>query len=326
VPADSSAEVRSQGLLGAKYVDLVPGGSAEKLPSGSIIVPARAAIATTLSDVLQAFDADRRNALGAMIRGFGGGLAGRGQALNEGVRDVAEGMDKFRGVFGPLVDDGTLPALVRGAESASAALVPVREALARTFSPAERAMRPFADERPSVDRLLQVAPRALVQTRDALAASDPLLARAERFAAAAADFTRPAPRAFAAATDLLRGGRRPLRDAEGLLRTAQSAVRPTLRLTDALHPVLPRLRSVLELAREPSRTIGAYGCDIARWSRTWRSFLGYAPRGQSGPLGPLAILRTTLVASGGIPGRPNFTPGAGVDGDITPCEPDRGLR
>ena len=58
----------------------------------------------------------------------------------------------------------------------------------------------------------------------------------------------------------------------------------------------------------PSRTLGAYGCDLSRWSRTWRSFLGYAPRGQSGPLGPLAILRTTLVASGGLGGRTDLDP------------------
>jgi virulence factor Mce-like protein len=325
VPAGSSIEVRSQGLLGAKYVDLVPGRSTRTLPSGSTIKAARTSVATTLSDVLQALDTDRRHALGAFIRGLGGGLAGRGAALNEGLRDVSEGMDKFRAIFGPLVEDGTLPGLVRGAESASAALAPVRDDVAAMFGDVERASRPFADERASVERLLAVAPRALSQTRASLAATDPLLTRAERFADAATAFTQHAPRALRATTDLLRGGRRPLRDAQGVLRTAQSAVRPTLRLTDSLSPVLPRLRAVLDLARAPSRTLGAYGCDIARWSRTWRSFLGYAPRGQSGPLGPLAILRTTLV-TGGIPGRVSSVPGASADGDISPCEPDRGLR
>jgi hypothetical protein len=91
-----------------------------------------------------------------------------------------------------------------------------------------------------------------------------------------------------------------------------------------LHPVLPRLGSVLDTAREPTGTLSAYRCDVARWGRTWRSFLGFGARGQSGPLGPLTMLRTTLAVGGGVPGVPNPTPGATVDGNITPCEPDRG--
>jgi phospholipid/cholesterol/gamma-HCH transport system substrate-binding protein len=326
LPADTTAAVRAQGLLGAKYVDVVPGTSPRRLPSGSFIAPRRTSIATTLSDVVQALDGPRRGSLGMMLRGLGGGLAGRGGQLNDGLRDLATGLRSARLTIGALARDHRLPELVRQAEAAVAALDPVGDELAATFAPAEKALRPFAQERSRVAQLLSVAPGALEGTRRSLAESDPLLSRAERFAAAATEFTAAAPRALDSVTGVLRDGRRPLRHARRVLLTARAAVPPTLKLTTALNPVLPRLGDVLDLARDPSRTLGAYGCDIDRWGVTWRSFLGYAPRGQSGPLGPLTILRTTLVGGGGVPGIPNPTPGAAVDGNITPCEPDRGQR
>jgi ABC-type transporter Mla subunit MlaD len=323
LPADTSVQVRSQGLLGAKYVDVKPGRSVRTLPSGSVIAPARSSTATTLSDLLQALDGPRRSALRDMLRGLGGGLAGRGARLNEGLEDVPRGLRNFSLTVEPVVRAHTLPELVRAADSGVGAVDPVRGDLAATFDPAERALRPLAQERASVERLLATAPAALAGTRRALADSDPLLTRAERFAHAASGLTAVAPRALDSLTDLLRGGRRPLGDARQVLLTAQAAVPPTLRLTRALHPVLPRVRSFFELTRQPARVLGDYGCDIARWGRAWHSMLGFAARGQEGPLGPLTILRTTL-ATGGVPGVPDSTPGAGVAGDVKPCEPDRG--
>jgi hypothetical protein len=246
--------------------------------------------------------------------------------LNEGLRDVARGLRNFSLTVEPITRARTLPGLVRAADAGVGALDPVRGDLAGTFEPAERALRPFAQEHESVERLLDSAPGALEEVRRGLAGSDPLLARAERFADAATGFTTAAPRALDSVTALLRGARRPLGDAHQVLLTAQAAVPPTLRLTRGLYPVLPRLRSFLELTQRPARVLGEYGCDIARWGKAWHSMLGFAARGQEGPLGPLAILRTTLAAGGGLPGAPDSKPGAGVAGDIKPCEPDRGPR
>jgi len=323
VPADTSVEIRSQGLLGAKYVDVRPGRSARTLPSGSVIPAARTSTATTLSDLLQALDTPRRSALREMLRGLGGGLAGRGAQLNEGLHGLSRGLRDFSLTFRPIVRARSVPELVREANAAVGALAPVRRDLAAMFDPAERGIRPLAQERASIERLLATAPPALDSTRRTLADTDPLLARAERFADAATGFTAAAPRALDSLTALLRGGRRPLQDARSVLVTARAAVPPTLSLTRALHPILPRVQSFLELTQRPARVLGDYGCDIARWASSWHSMLGFAPRGQQGALGPLTILRTTL-AGGGLPGAPGSTPGSGVEGDVKPCEPDWG--
>src|SRR5439155_2964284 len=103
VPADTSVQIRSQGLLGAKYVDVRPGRSARTLPSGSVIPAARTSTATTLSDLLQALDTPRRSALREMLRGVGGGLAGRGVQLNEGLHGLSRGLRDFSLTFRPIV-------------------------------------------------------------------------------------------------------------------------------------------------------------------------------------------------------------------------------
>jgi len=319
LPADTTFAVRAQGLLGAKYVDVHPGRSARTLPDGAVIAPRRSAMATSLSELLQTLDRRRRDDLGQFIRGLGGGLAGRGGQLNAGLEDLAAGLRRFSRAVRPVVADATLPGFVSAAELVAGAFDPVRGELAQTFAPAARAIAPFADERRSVERLLAEGPGSLDRTRAALAQTDPLLVRAERFAVQATRFTRNAPRALRATTRLLVAGRAPLRRATAVVRTARAAVPPTLRLTRALGPALPRLRASLLLARHPAATLGAYGCDISRFGTNWRSFLGYAPAGQVGHLGPLAILRATLPA-GGLPGLPAPQGGVVVDGDIEPCE------
>ncbi|WP_205698846.1 MlaD family protein [Conexibacter sp. SYSU D00693] len=325
LPVDSRVHVRAQGLLGAKYVDVVPGSDRATVDSGGVLAPDGSSVSVTLSEALQAFDAPSRAALSQMLRGLGGGLAGRGARLNEGLDDLATGFERFSLALRPVLHDRSLPALVRDAEGFAGALDPVREELGRSPAAIERAVRPFAQERPSVARLLRTAPGALEGVRADLGRTDPVLARAERFARAATAFTRDAPRALRSATTLLRDGRAPLGAARRVLRTADAAIPPALRLTGALGPVLPRLDTVLETSRAPVRTLGEFGCDVQLFGRTWRSMLGFAPAGQEGPLGPLTVLRASLTAGAGIPGAPALTPGVGngVDGTIEPCEERR---
>jgi ABC-type transporter Mla subunit MlaD len=326
LPDDTRARVRAQGVLGAKFVDLIPGRSTITLPDEGFIRPADAGIAVSLSEALQTFDAPTRPHVQQMVRGLGGGLAGRGTQLNEGLDQLAVGFRQFRSVIGPLADDGTLAPLVQGAAASMDAFDPVRKDLGPLFAEARDALAPFAAEDRSVAALLDTAPGALSGTRGALARTSPVLVRAERLARAATAFTAEAPDGLDALDAVLRDGRTPLRSASAVLRDAEAAVAPTLRLTGVLDPVLPRLTTVLETARKPSRTLGAYGCDLDRWGRTWRNFLNFGARGQEGPLGPLTILRTTLASTGGISGVPATAPGVGVDGKIDPCEPLRGPR
>ena len=167
----------------------------------------------------------------------------------------------------------------------------MREDLAAGFGDGADALAPFARQRAAVGRLLDIAPGALTGVRDDLRRTDPVLAHATAFARATARFTGVAPSALHGVTDLLRNGRRPVGDLRAVLRDADGAVPPTLRAADRLRPQLPRLENTLSLLRAPSRVLGAYDCDLRGMFRNWRSFLGYAPPGREGPLGPETVLR-----------------------------------
>lgn len=327
LPVDSTVRLRPRGLLGSQYVEVVPGTSDRELPAGATIPLTKTSTAVPLADVLDALDPPRRRALGAVLRGLGTGVAGRGAGLNDTLAVAPTVIGDVSRALEPLLDrPGTAARLVRHAGVLAAALDPVRDDLARGFGDGEAALAPFARERDALAATLDVAPGALRATRTALTRIDPALDRAARFARAADRFTGVAPAGLEAATSVLREARRPLADLDALLRSTDAAVGPTLALTEAVDPVLPRLTATFELAREPSRILGPYGCDIRGFGANWRSFLGYAPVGQTGPLGPQTILRTSLgVPSSQTPNTgPGFLAGSGVDGSPAPCRPEGG--
>ena len=94
VGADATATVRLRGLAGAVFIELDPGESSRGLPSGATIAPARTDAATPLTDVIEGFDDRTRAALRRAAGGYGAGVAGRGEALNGAVADLAPTLER----------------------------------------------------------------------------------------------------------------------------------------------------------------------------------------------------------------------------------------
>ncbi|MCK9248866.1 MAG: hypothetical protein M0P31_07800 [Solirubrobacteraceae bacterium] len=319
LPADSRFVVRAQGVLGTKYVAVTPGDAAEFLADGGTVPARQSDVEVALSDVLGSLDARTRSGLRRTLRGLGGGAAGRAGRLNEALDAIALPLRRFSVALAPIVADGTAPPVVRAGAGVAGALDAVRDDLGGALRPGADALAAVGDRDRAVGELLRDGPGRLGGVRDALTRVDPTLRSAERFAEAARRFARPAPAALRATARLLEGARTPLTAAAPLLRDARAAVDPALHLLGTADPVLPRLEEVARITRRPSVELGAYGCDIGRFARRWRSMTGYAPIGQTGPLGPLTMLRVT-IASAGIPTVPSITPGSAVSGDIRPCE------
>jgi len=319
LPADTRFAVRAQGLLGAKYVDVVPGDSPNRVPDGGVVSARQSSVEVAVSDVLGAMDDPTRAGLERTIRGLGGGLAGRAGRLNEALDGVARPLERFSVAIAPVVRDGRAPEVVRAGARLLTSLERVRGELAAALDPGERSMRAFAEADDDVAALLRDGGRQVDGIRGSLVAVDPVLRRAERFAGAARRFAGVAPAALRETDRLLRGSDRPLRAAVPVLRDARSAVDPTVHLLRTAGPLLPRIGNVARTARQPSIDLGAYGCDLGRYARRWRSMLGWYPAGQIGPQGPLTMLRVS-IASAGLPSYPSITPGSSYDGNIRPCE------
>jgi len=86
IPANSTLLVRPRSSLGLKYVELTPGSGRAGLPAGATIPVRQARPAVVeLDDLFNMFDAKTRVGQRRSLDGFGGGLAGRGQDINEAI-------------------------------------------------------------------------------------------------------------------------------------------------------------------------------------------------------------------------------------------------
>jgi phospholipid/cholesterol/gamma-HCH transport system substrate-binding protein len=192
----ASARVRLRGLAGVVYLELDPGDRAAPLASGSRIGPARTSAGTQLTDVVAGFDADARRALGHTLDVYGGGLRGRGPALNRTLATLPallpratrqlRALTRRRGELGALLDDlgavagaaadGGLEGALGGASgtlrrtgaragelrAALAALPGVEDEAARTLGPVDgllgRATRTATALRPALVALADALP------------------------------------------------------------------------------------------------------------------------------------------------------------------------
>lgn len=320
LPVDTTARIRPRGLLGAEFIDLVPGHSKRTIASGGTIRAGQTSTAEQLSDLLSTFDAPTRQKFGEMLRGLGEGVLGRGPQLNQLLGQAPRTLqDLSRGLAPTLARTGATARLIGGTEALMAAMDPVRHDIANGFGKGADALAPFAQEQGSISQLLDVAPAAFSQIRTSLSTGDTALAHLTTFANNTTQFTALAPRALSSLTHLLVNGRRPMRDATALLRATRPAINPTLEMTGALNPELPHLNRLFGVLEQPVVTLGRYACDFEGFAHNWRGFLGLGSKLQSGPLGPYTILRTELSGPGLQTPNLNLPHDGGQSDSFTPC-------
>jgi virulence factor Mce-like protein len=286
--SDSTARIRLRGLLGAKYIELVPGTHGPPLRSGATIPLSQTSTAVAVFDVLAALDAKRRADLRAILGGLGQGFLGRGAQLNAALAEapgVAGNAGHVAGAVNSRV--GAAQRLVPGAQSLTAAFDPVRGELASGWQPEAQALEPLADQRSSVQAMLDQAPTALSQIQSGFAQSDPLLGETASLSRELIALTGPAPAALARATAMLRAAPGPLVKAKARVGDLADAVPPTLRLLSAAWPLASPITRSLANQIAPLTELGRYGCDVAGWARDWSMVfaLGSPPQTSSGPVG-----------------------------------------
>jgi len=90
----ASAQLRPKSLLGEMYVSLDPGTSGPTLASGATLSRLQVNRSTDLQQVFNTFDQPTRSKLQTLVDELGGGVAGRGDQLNQsipaGSHDIAD--------------------------------------------------------------------------------------------------------------------------------------------------------------------------------------------------------------------------------------------
>lgn len=322
LPTDSTVLLRANGLLGARYVEIVPGRSSRMLAAGEPIRAGEESLTYGVTEALDVFDRETRGALGGLLADGGRGVMGQGRLLNDAVRRGGDAIGPF----------DRMAALLRRQPAANARLLPAlagmmrpldanRQEVGDLLAAAPGALQPFVDRRDAVRRMLDEAPSSLAAADRGLGRSR-LLLTAARSLADAANRTLPrAPGGLRAAAALLRESPEPLRRTDDLLESAGPAVPAVLRVTGAADPILEPLHETLSDANVIVDQLAPYGCDIENFGAVFRSMTGLGGFGE-GPNGPAMGFRLQAVAppAGEVL---SFKDGTGImhrDGYPEPCK------
>lgn len=296
LPSDTKVAVRGAGLLGARYVELIPGRSATPLDEGAEIVGDEGSFTYGVPEALDTFDKETRGALADTLGGLGQGFLGHGEKLNRGISAIAT-RDHLFGEFAREVlrRDGAAGRLVPALSAAASPLDANRKELVDTFSIGGDAVQPFIDKTSETRAALDEAGPAFAAVKPGLQAGTGLLTSLQGAAREATRVLPDAPAGFRATTALLDESRAPLTRVRPVLDQAEDAVPEALKLTAAVRPVLGPLDDLLDEASPTLRQVARYSCDVKNFAATMRSMTGYTQPG-TGPLGSAQAFRLQLVA------------------------------
>ncbi|MEA2346360.1 MAG: phospholipid/cholesterol/gamma-HCH transport system substrate-binding protein [Thermoleophilaceae bacterium] len=297
LPTDTKAAVRANGLLGARYLQIIPGSGSRMLASGDTIGGPHDVLSFGVTEALDTFDRQTRGALGQMIGGLGSGFAGNGQVLNAGIHASGTRMHEFQNLIHTTLEpQGAAARLLPALDRAVTPLAANRTQIAGTFGPGADAVAPFVTERDSVRSSLEQSPGALSSANTGLGNGVRLLSATDDLANAADQTLQRAPEGLRQAADLLDDADGPLDKAADLLDAARPAVPGALRVTDSLNPVLNPLRQGIVDLVPIVHEVGIHKCDIINTGAVFRSMTGFGGTG-SGPNGPAMQFRLQAVMS-----------------------------
>jgi virulence factor Mce-like protein len=167
LPVDTQTDVRPRSVLGAKYLEVIPGHSKRTIPDGGLIPVTQARPVVEFDEAFNVFDKETSEGLRNTTNNLGDALAGRGDAINRSALAVRRLIGPLQNVLGTLADPATnLAGFIRALAAVTSALVPVTRSLgslidngATTLAALDVARGPLGE---TIDEL---PPTELVSTR-----------------------------------------------------------------------------------------------------------------------------------------------------------------
>ncbi len=273
---DASATIGARSALGQKYVELDPGTPDAGVLAGPI--PAeRTSGSVELDAVLDTLDARTRKATGTALREIGGGLAGRGRDLNDGLAHLDDDLRDL-GTIAAALDSGggaDLTALLRTTASLASALDGQQAQLAALTRDTGITLDALAvDDGRQLAEAVRQAPGTLHDVRSALASLDGPLGDTRTAVVA----LRPGVEALGAALPdtraFLRDAVKPLRKVPGVAGDADPAVRALTPVLADAQPLVGDLGTLFTRAQPPLATLAPYSAEVSLFFSNAASALG----------------------------------------------------
>jgi phospholipid/cholesterol/gamma-HCH transport system substrate-binding protein len=243
---DARAQVRTKSLLGENYLDIDPGTpQAGTIPENGVLPIENADVSTQLDQILTVLDGPARRDLSRMLRGFGGGLDGRGDDLNRMFAATSGAADAGAPVFAVMAERRTQ----------AAGLIDDLGRVMRAVGDRGEALRVLARRGKLTAEAVASRDHALADTLDALPST---LGQLQATTRNLQGFSAGAPPVLADLATALERLEPAVRD----LGPAATAARPALA---ALEAFSPRAAPLLVELRKVARTAApaAHGIDAA---------------------------------------------------------------
>ena len=274
----TKARIRLAGLIGAQYVELVPGRTGRPLHSGATIPLSRTSTSPDVFAALTAFDKERVRDLRAMFRALGAGFAGQGAGANRALRTTPPLLDDAGKLLDSVDQDpAALRRLLPAAAAFVGALAPAREDVAKGFAAGERAMRPLAEHPAQTAAMLRESAGIVREAPAEMRRAEPLMRETEGLSRAVTRLTAHAPRALRRATLALQESPRPLRTTTPVMRRVRTTIPPVLGLIGRVSSLVSPFGRALDSALPPIREAARRTCDYDATIPWMRSVVSFSP-------------------------------------------------
>ena len=332
LPRDSTLIVRPRSALGLKYVEIRRGRSDGGFdPGDTIPMTASRPAVVEIDEVLNVFNEQTRRGIRRNLTGFGDGLAGRGQDLNDAIGALRPLLVYLDPVMRNLSDRETrLRELFQALGRAAAEVAPVAEEQAALFRNMETTFAALASVRTELQQFIADSPETLDVAIRELPAQRPFLRNSTAFFRELKPGVAVLPSTLPDLADAAEIGTRTLRRTPALNERLEDVFRALERFAD--DPNVPRgirrlrvlnqdLRPTLDFVT-PAQTV----CNYATlWFRnissllsegdgkgTWQRFIQVSPpaepNNEGGPSsapanGPTAFLHANPFPNAAAPGQ-----------------------
>jgi virulence factor Mce-like protein len=245
LPVDTQVQIRPASILGAKYVAIVPGHAARRVPQNGALPLAQARPVVEINDFLGTFDAATRAAIQGTVGGLGDAFAGRGEALNAAIGSTAQLLGPLTDVSRTLAAPGTdLAGFIAGADATFGALEPVAPGLGSLVDDLDTTLAALDTAGASLGATIDQLPGTEAQATGTLRDALPVLADATALTRGLRAGSALLPTAATRLDAAVRAGTAVLRPAAGVPRVGAALADTLARLAGQADPLAGDLRQL----------------------------------------------------------------------------------
>lgn len=303
--SDSRMQVRLRSAVGVRYLEIIPGTKGTPLAEGDLIPTENQNENVALDQVLGTLDATTRTKAQTFLDELGTGAADNGADINLALKKLTPFLKDVQTLAKPLLEqEGITSRFIRNTAAGVGAFDGIRQTFVATFDPAERALKPFADDADQIGETLDEATPTLNQLSSQLPQVDRLVAAVNGLAQDGRPALQQAPAALRETTRLAKGSRPALRQAKTTLNLAKGAVDPTINVLQTLQPQLARIDKPLDDIAPVLEQLRLHACAIPSFFSTWANWLRHGSDKFTGiRFYPAVNPFDELAGSGRLPGQ-----------------------